>query len=159
MDDAAGEVLGFGAGGGFQMVRNTAGRDKGSLAEWTFDRSALMDATSHVLGQVVGILEVTITVGTVEVLVVAFFLLVLIVIILETEGIVASLAVVMISKVTLSLHVLLCGSLGAKTRIARFTLVRPSPVARIVHMLDTTAPRVEAASARITLVAAHVVQA
>lgn len=37
MDDAAGEVLGLGAGRGLQVVRDSASGDEGSLAEWTRD--------------------------------------------------------------------------------------------------------------------------
>lgn len=118
-----------------------------------------MNAAPHVLSQVVGALEVTITVGTVEVLVVAFFLLMVIAIIFEPERSVASLAVVRIRKVILCLHVLLCSSLGTKARVAGLTIVRPSPVTQGIHVLSTSTPGVEAASARITLKAAHVVLA
>lgn len=37
MNDAAGEVLGLGIGGGLKMVGNAAGSDEGSLTEWTRD--------------------------------------------------------------------------------------------------------------------------
>jgi len=37
VDDAAGEVLGLGAGRGLKMVRDAASSDEGSLAEWTRD--------------------------------------------------------------------------------------------------------------------------
>lgn len=37
MNDAAGEVLGLGAGRGLQVVRDSASGDEGSLAEWTRD--------------------------------------------------------------------------------------------------------------------------
>lgn len=141
------------------MVREAGSRNEGILAEWAFDRSALVNAAPHVLSQVVGALEVTITIGTVEVLVVAFLLLMFIAIIFKPERSVASLAVVRIGKVTLCLHVLLCSSLGTKACVASLTIVGPSPVTQGIHVLSTSTPGVEAASAGITLVAAHIVRA
>jgi hypothetical protein len=155
MDDAAGEVLSLGAGGGLKMMRDAAGSHEGSLAEGTRDWGALVDAASHMLSQVVGGLEVAVAIGAVEVLVMAFVVLVVIASMLGTEGQVASLAVVGIRPVILSPHVVVGGSLGTETHVASFTVVRPLPMIHSIHMLGTSAPRVEAASAGIALKAAH----
>jgi hypothetical protein len=106
MNDGAGEVSGFGTGRTLKMVRNAAGSDEASLAEGARDRGALMDTASHVLSQVVGALEVTITIGAVKMLVVPFFVLVVIASILSTETHVASFAVVRPHTVIESVHVL-----------------------------------------------------
>jgi hypothetical protein len=114
-----------------------------------------VDAASHMLSQVVGGLEVAVAIGAVEVLVMAFVVLVVIASMLGTEGQVASLAVVGIRPVILSPHVVVGGSLGTETHVASFTVVRPLPMIHSIHMLGTSAPRVEAASAGIALKAAH----
>jgi hypothetical protein len=85
-----------------------------------------MDAASHMLSQVVSALEVAIAIGAVEVLVMAFVLLVIITSVLETE-----------------------------TSVASFTFVRPLPVIQSIHVLGTSTPGVEASIAGVTLVAAH----
>jgi hypothetical protein len=65
-----------------------------------------MDTASHVLSQVVGVLEVAITIGAVEMLVVSFFVLVVIACNLSTETHVASFTVVRPQTVIQSVHVL-----------------------------------------------------
>lgn len=114
-----------------------------------------MDTASHVLSQVVGVLEVAIAVRAVEVLVVSFIVLVVITSLLRAKGKVASLAVVGVRPVVLGSHVVIGGSLGSETHAASITLVRPLPVIQSIHVLGTSLPRVEAASAGITLEAAH----
>jgi hypothetical protein len=106
MNDSAGEVLGLGTGRTLEMVRNAAGSDEASLAERTRDWGALMDTASHVLSQVVGVLEVAITIGAVEMLVVSFCVLVVIACNLSTETHVASFTVVRPQTVIQSVHVL-----------------------------------------------------
>jgi hypothetical protein len=155
VDDAAGEVLGLGAGRGLKVVGDSAGSHEGSLAEWTRDRGALMDAAPHVLSQVIGTLEVAVAIGAVKVLVMAFFVLVVVASILRAEGKVASLAVVGIRPVVLGPHVVVGSSFGTETRVAGFALVRPLAVVQSCHVLDTSAPGDEAASAGVTLVVAH----
>lgn len=155
MNDAAGEVLGLGAGRSFQMVGNTASSDKASLAERTRDRGALMDTAPHVLSQVVCVLEVAIAVGAVKVLVVAFVVLVVITGLLRAKGKVASLTVVGVRPVILGSHVVIGGSLGPETHAASVTFVGPLPVIQSIHVLGASLPRVEAASAGITLKAGH----
>jgi len=155
MDDAAGEVLGLGAGRGLKMMRDAAGSDEGSLAEWTRDGGALVDTASHVLSQVVGVLEVAVAVRAVEMLVVSFIVLVIITSLLRAKGKVTSLAVVGVRPVVLGSHVVIGGSLGSETHVASITFVRPLPVIQSIHVLGTSLPGVEAASAGITLEAAH----
>ena len=114
-----------------------------------------MDAASHVLSQVVGVLEVAVAVGAMEMLVVAFVILVVVTGLLRAKGKVASLAVVGIRPVILGSHVVISGSLGPETRAASITFVWPLPVIQSIHMLGTSLPGVEAASAGITLKAGH----
>jgi hypothetical protein len=106
MNDGAREVSGFGTGRTLKMVRNAAGSDEANLTEGTRDGGALMDTASHVLSQVVGVLEVAITVGAVEMLVVSFLVLVVIASILSTGTQVASFAIVRPDIVIQSVHVL-----------------------------------------------------
>ena len=114
-----------------------------------------MNTASHMLSQVIGVLEVAVTIGAVKVLVMAFIALVVIASMLGTEGQVASLAVVGIRPVVLDPHMVFGGSLGTETHVASFTVVRPLPVIHSIHVLGASAPRIEAASAGITLKAAH----
>jgi hypothetical protein len=114
-----------------------------------------MDAASHMLSQIFGPSEVTITIGAVEVLVVSYVVLMVIAFILGTEGKVASLAVVGTRPVVLGSHVVCSGSLGGETRLTSVTVVRPLPMIHSIHVLGTSAPSIEAASAGVALKAAH----
>jgi hypothetical protein len=156
MNDAAGETLGFGTGRGLEVVGNSAGSHERSLTEWARDGGALMDTASHVLSQVVGVLELAVAIRAVKVLVMTYVVLVIVAIVLSTESKVASLAVVGIRPVILGPHMVISGSFSTETRVAGFTLVRPLAMIQSYHVLNTSAPGVEAASAGVTLVVAHV---
>lgn len=86
MDEVAVNVLCVGARGSLEMMRDARSGGKGTFAKRTNNGRSLMDAGFHVLVQVVGILEVAVTWGAVQVLVVALVSLILVAVGLEAVG-------------------------------------------------------------------------
>lgn len=87
------------------MVNNAGSRGEGGLTEGAGDGAASMDARVHVLSEVVGVAEVAVAVRAVEILVVAFIILVSVASVFGAECQVASLTIVRIGPVILLVHV------------------------------------------------------
>lgn len=87
------------------MVNNAGSRGEGGLTEGASDGAASMDARVHVLSEVVGVTEVAVAVRAVEILVVAFIILVSVASVFGTECQVASLTTVRVGPVILLVHV------------------------------------------------------
>lgn len=114
-----------------------------------------MDTALHVLSQIVGVLKVAITVGTVEMLVVAFVILVFVASIFGTEASAASLAGVRIRPVILFVHVVVRFPLLLESYVASLAFKRPLPVVQSGHVLSACVPGPETAIARVALKATH----